>query len=129
MEHDPYRVKHEVPRLPWEASRSHPLYFSESETQAMWKQKFASLDRQEAIVRVGQATHLIKTLDVPQPAINPQQLAQIEEMYMRLLFKPVSSPHIPPSPTPPPNPTAPGKAKPAPKSPAPPPMKRQKKIL
>lgn len=129
MEHDPYRVKHEVPHLPWEAPRSHPLYFSESETQAMWKQKFASLERQEAIVRIGQATHLIKTLDVPQPAVNPKQLTQLEDMYTRLLFKPVSNPQIPPTPPASQTQPAPSTKKPSSKPSSPPPMKPRNKIL
>lgn len=96
MEHDPYRVKHEVPRWPWERQHLHPVYFTEGETQAMWKQAFASLERQEAIVRIGQATHVMRALDVPTPAIDAGQLAQLEAAYTRLLFKPLDKPLVSP---------------------------------
>jgi len=96
MAQTPATPAQDVRRWPWERDQaqavSFPVSFMEGETQATWKQTFASLERQEAIVRIGQATHLMRGLDVPPPAIDPERLAQLEMAYTRLLFKPLGHP-------------------------------------
>jgi hypothetical protein len=89
-EHDPYRIKHEVPRFPWEVETTHPVYFREEETVALVRHAIQSLDAQKALVRIGRQTTLIKSLSVPDPRVSSAAIDQIEEEYAQRLLVPVT---------------------------------------
>ncbi len=91
MKHDPYKVKHQVSRWPWEIEYSHPLYFTEAETTAQMRDVIQSLDTAKAIVRIGKQTTLIKAITVPDPPVPDAQVKDIEDLYAQRLCVPVTT--------------------------------------
>jgi hypothetical protein len=81
-------VKHEV-EDPWQNPKTHPTFYSLPEQWEGWVQAITDLRPREAFVRKPDGkVSKIKTLSVPDPAVDPQRLAEVEEHYLRTYFRP-----------------------------------------
>lgn len=89
---DPHAVKHEVKEG---QERSHPAFYSLPEQWEGWTQQVTGLKKRFAFVKhpSGQ-TVKIESLPLPDPVVDPQRLARIEEHYLRTGFRqaPLSAP-------------------------------------
>ncbi len=63
--------------------------FNQLHTMQEAKQFFETMERQQAIVRIGQSPHLITTPTLPKPAVSEAALRNIEDTYAKLLLTPV----------------------------------------
>lgn len=88
--HNPYRVKHQIPRSLFAPETSHPLYFTEAETTAQMREVIQSLETAQALVRIGRQTTRIQALSVPDPAITAKQVQTIEDIYAKTLLVPLA---------------------------------------
>jgi hypothetical protein len=92
---DPDAVKHEV-KVGQE--RSHPAFYSLPEQWETWTQQVTGLKKRFAFVKhpSGQ-TVKIQSLPLPDPVVDPQRLAVIEQHYLQTCFRSVPLQAIPQS--------------------------------
>ncbi len=85
---DPLAVKHEVADSA-ASERTHPLYYGLAEQREEWTRRVAALPAREAFVRrpTGKVAR-IRTLAVPDVAVDPDKLAWVEADYLRRYFRP-----------------------------------------
>ena len=82
---DPHAVKHEVEEG---QERSHPAFYSLPEQWEGWTQQVTGLKKRFAFVKhpSGQ-TVKIQSLPLPDPVVDPERLAAIEERYLATCFR------------------------------------------
>ena len=85
---DPDAIKHEVKEG---QERSHPAFYSLPEQWEGWTQQVTGLKKRFAFVKhpSGQ-TVKIQSLPLPDPVVDPEHLAQIEQYYLDTCFRPVA---------------------------------------
>jgi hypothetical protein len=85
---NPLLVKHEV-EDPWQNPKTHPTFYSLPEQWEGWVQAITDLRPREAFVRKPDGkVSKIKTLSVPDPVVDPDRLAEVEDHYLRTYFRP-----------------------------------------
>jgi hypothetical protein len=84
---DPLSVKHEVADGA-AVDRTHPVFFSLAEQWEAQVQAIQDLKPRQALVRRpnGQVA-AIQSMNVPDPRVNPDLLAEVEEYYLRACFR------------------------------------------
>ncbi len=88
MRPDVLSVKHQVAD-PAAVERTHPLYFNLIEQKASWVTAIEDLGVGEAFLRLpGGRIAQVRTPEVPDPAVDSQRLADVEERYLRGHFRP-----------------------------------------
>jgi hypothetical protein len=85
---DPLAVKHEIPDAT-AAGRGHPVFFSPSEQREQSISAIQDLAAREAFIRLpGGVVRPFRTLAVPDPAVDPDELAAVEAHYLATCFRP-----------------------------------------
>jgi hypothetical protein len=84
---DPLSIKHEVVDS-GALDRTHPVFYSLGEQWEEWVQAIQDLKPRQAFIRVpkGQVVQ-IKTMSVPDPKVDKQKLAQVEQHYLENCFR------------------------------------------
>jgi hypothetical protein len=85
---DPEQVKHEVDD-PKAAERTHPAFMGLYEQRELAALSIRDLQRRQFYFRSSDSnTLLLKTLDMPDPKVDKEQLAEIERHYLSSCFIP-----------------------------------------
>lgn len=87
---DPATIKHVVPD-PVASTRTHPVFAPLAEQREHWIQTIQDLPDRQAFLRrpSGQVTRF-RVWSTPDPVIDPECLAQIEQAYLDRYFRPVT---------------------------------------
>jgi hypothetical protein len=71
------------------ADRGHPVFYSLGEQREKWVQAIQDLKPREAFLRLPDgAVRQFHTIAVPDPAVDPRRLAEVEAHYLESYFRP-----------------------------------------
>ena len=85
---DPLRIKHEVTD-DYAVERTHPVYSSLSEQLQRFTEYLQDMPKQHFVLKAqGQGVKVGKSLHLPKPQVDPQELLEVEPEYLNRSFRP-----------------------------------------